>query len=201
MPLVVFLHGSGERGFGNEAQLKNGLLAFVEPENFRRQPCYILAPQCPPGLRWSGSDISKAAVFRETPTEPMRLLMLLLEEILEKNPAIDRNRIYLTGLSMGGAGTFDLLMRKPGWFAAALPLCGGGDPRFAEKIKDIPLWVLHGSRDTSVPPSRSRNIVEALEKQNAPVRYTEFNTLGHAIWQETYYNPEVMRWLFAQQRQ
>ncbi len=200
LPLVIFLHGSGERGNNNETQLKNGVLAFVEPEQFRQNPCFILAPQCPAGARWSGSDIATAATWQETPTEPMRLLIRLIEKILDENPAIDRDRIYVTGLSMGGAGTFDLLMRKPEWFAAALPLCGGGDPRFAAKIKDIPLWVLHGRRDTTVPVRRSRAIVEALKKLDAPVQYTEYATLGHGIWQETYYNAQILNWLFAQKK-
>ena len=200
LPLVIFLHGSGERGSDNEAQLQNGVLAFAEPEYFRRNPCFVLAPQCPPEQRWSGSDISLAATWRSEPTEPMRLLIRLIEQLLQDNPAIDRNRIYVTGLSMGGAGTFDLMMRKPEWFAAGIPLCGGGDPAYAEKIKNIPLWVFHGRRDEAVPVARSRNIVQALKTLNAPVKYTEYTTLGHGIWQETYYNPEVIRWLFAQKR-
>lgn len=200
LPLVIFLHGSGERGLDNEAQLRNGVLSFVEPKNFGEHPCFILAPQCPPDTRWSGSDISKAATYSESPTGPMNLLIRLIEKTLADNPAIDPGRIYLTGLSMGGAGAFDLLMRRPEWFAAAVPLCGGGDPGYAGKIKDIPLWVFHGARDNVVPPERSRRIVKALEKLKAPVRYTEYATLGHGIWQETFYNPEVIEWLFAQHK-
>lgn len=200
LPLVIFLHGSGERGYDNEAQLRNGVMAFVEPDNFRQHPCFVLAPQCPQGQRWSGTDIALAATWADTPTEPMRLLIQLIDQVLNENPAIDRDRVYVAGLSMGGAGAFDLLMRKPQWFAAAVPLCGGGDPAFAAKIKDIPLWVFHGRRDDTVPVKRSRDIVQALKKLGAPVQYTEYTTLGHGIWQETFYNPEVMNWLFAQKK-
>lgn len=200
LPLVVFLHGSGERGHDNEAQLRNGVLAFTEPENFSQNPCFVLAPQCPENDRWSGADIRTAATWSEAPTESMRLLIQLIEKLLRENPAIDRDRIYLTGLSMGGAGTFDLLMRRPEWFAAAMPLCGGGDPRFAEKIKNVPMWVFHGRRDDVVPIHRSQAIVQALEKIKAPVRFSEYATLGHGIWQETYYNPAVLQWLFAQRK-
>ncbi|MCC6462944.1 MAG: dienelactone hydrolase family protein [Saprospiraceae bacterium] len=200
LPLVIFLHGSGERGYDNESQLRNGVQSFIEPDNFRKNPCFVLAPQCPQDLRWSGANFNLAATWSDTPTEPMRLLIQLIEKILQENPAIDRDRIYLTGLSMGGAGSFDLLMRKPEWFAAALPLCGGGDPQQASRIKNIPLWVLHGSRDEVSPPGRSRRIVQALKKMGAPVQYTEYATLGHSIWQETYYNPAVMKWLFAQKK-
>jgi predicted peptidase len=200
LPLVVFLHGVGERGHDNEAQLRNGVLAFVESGHFQKNPCFVLAPQCPADARWSGTDIRQAAVWSETPTAPMRLLLALIETILTENPAIDADRIYLTGLSMGGAGVFDLLMRRPVWFSAAMPLCGGGDPLFAAKIKNVPIWVFHGRRDDVVPPQRSRAIVQALEQLDAPVEYTEYETLGHGIWQETYYNPEVLRWLFAQRK-
>jgi len=200
LPLVIFLHGAGERGYDNESQLRNGVYAFTEPENFRKNPCFILAPQCPEGIRWSGTDANNATTFFEQPTAPMRLLIALIQQTLDENPAIDRNRIYVAGLSMGGAGTIDLLMRKPEWFAAAIPVCGGGDPAFAEKIKNIPLWVFHGLRDEVRLPEHSRRLVHALETLKAPVKFTEYATLGHDIWQETFYNPLVMDWLFAQHK-
>ncbi len=200
VPLVVFLHGVGERGYDNERQLLNGVLAFAEGEQFRRFPCYVLAPQCPPDARWSGADIRTAVTWSETPTEPMRLLMLLIEHVLREHPDIDPRRVYLTGLSMGGAGVFDLLMRRPEWFAAAIPLCAGGDPAQAHRIRGVALWVFHGRLDEVVPPFRSRHIVAALRRQGQRVRYTEYASLAHAIWHQTYYNPEVMRWLFAQRK-
>lgn len=200
LPLVIFLHGSGERGFDNESQLRNAVYAFLEPANFGKNPCYILAPQCPSEFRWSGTDITNATSFLKNPTEPMRLLIDLIQQTLEENPGIDRNRVYVTGLSMGAAGAVDLMMRKPEWFAAGLSVCGGGDPVFAEKIKNIPLWVFHGLRDNVRLPIHSQRLVQALEKLNAPVKYTEYTTLDHSIWQETFYNPLVMEWLFAQKK-
>lgn len=200
LPLVIFLHGSGERGYDNESQLRNGVYAFTEPENFRKHPCFILAPQCPAGVRWSGTTMENATTFAEQPTEPMRLLIQLIRQILDENPAIDRNRIYVAGLSMGAAGAVDLLMRQPEWFAAGIPVCGGGDPQFADKIKNIPLWVFHGLRDEVRLPEHSRRLVKALETLNAPVKYTEYATLGHGIWQETFYNPAVLDWLFSQHK-
>ncbi len=200
VPLVVFLHGVGERGYDNERQLLNGVQAFAEGEMLKRYPCYVLAPQCPPDARWSGADIRTAVTWSETPTEPVRLLMGLIEQLLREHPDIDPKRVYLTGLSMGGAGVFDLLMRRPEWFAAAIPLCGGGDPAQAHRIRGVALWVFHGRLDEVVPPFRSRHIVEALRRQGQPVRYTEYDSLAHAIWHQTYYNPQVMRWLFAQRK-
>lgn len=200
LPLVVFLHGSGERGFDNEAPLRNGLTAFVEPAQWQKNPCFILAPQCPADGRWSGSDRFNVNQFRETPTAPMKLLISLIEKTIRENPAIDPDRIYLTGLSMGGSGVWDLLARRPELFAAALPLCGGGDPALADRMKNIPIWVFHGRRDDTVPTRYSRQMVEALMRVQAPVQYTEYETLGHAIWQETYYNPLVTAWLFQHKR-
>ncbi len=200
VPLVVFLHGAGERGYDNDRQLINGVLAFVEEEQWMRHPCYVLAPQCPPDARWSGADIRTAVTWSDTPTTPMRMLIALIEQLLRQHPDIDPERIYLTGLSMGGAGVFDLLMRRPEWFAAAIPLCGGGAPQQAHRIRSVALWVFHGRLDEVVPSYRSRRIVEALRRQGQQVRYTEYEGLAHAIWYPTYYNPEVMHWLFTQRK-
>ena len=200
LPLVIFLHGSGERGNDNEAQLKNGVQAFCEPNTWAKNPCFVLAPQCPDGHRWVDYNLSQVTVFTKKPTDPMRLLLALIDKTLAENPAIDRKRIYLTGLSMGGFGTFDLLMRRPALFAAAMPLCSGGDPQYAATIKDIPMWVFHGRRDDVAPCRLSRVIVSALKKAGGKPKFTEYTTLGHAIWQETFYNPEVTAWLFAQRK-
>jgi predicted peptidase len=128
------------------------------------------------------------------------MVLELVEKMLKDHPDIDPNRVYITGLSMGGFGTFDLLMRRPDLFAAGLPLCGGGDPRYADKIKNIPLWVFHGGLDDVVAPRCSRRIVEALEKIGGKVKYTEYSTMYHDIWNVTYYNPAVLEWLFAQKK-
>lgn len=128
------------------------------------------------------------------------MVLELVEDMLREHPDIDRKRVYITGLSMGGFGTFDLLMRRPDLFAAGLPLCGGGDPHYAERIKNIPLWVLHGTLDEVVLPRCSRQIVEALRQIDGKVKYTEYSTLKHDIWNVTYYNPEVLEWLFAQKK-
>lgn len=200
-PLVVFLHGSGERGVDNAAQMRNGVHAFVETETRRKHPCYLLVPQCPPEQRWGGSSKDWKALFSDTPTEPGRLLLALIDDVLKKNPDIDRSRIYITGLSMGGFGTFDALMRRPELFAAGMPLCGGGDPAQAHRLKHIPLWVFHGNLDEAVLPRFSRDMVAALRKNTPPrVRYTEYSTLSHNIWDVTYYNPAVLDWLFAQRK-
>ncbi|MDV7399811.1 prolyl oligopeptidase family serine peptidase, partial [Arthrospira platensis SPKY1] len=115
-----------------------------------------------------------------------------LDQWLAENPSIDPGRIYVTGLSRGGFGTFDLCYRRPAMIAAAAPLCGGGDPEKAKNIAAIPLWIFHGEVDPVIPVQHSIDMYEALQKVGAQPRLTTYSTLGHAIWQETYYNPEVM---------
>jgi len=128
------------------------------------------------------------------------MVLELLDKMLAEYPDIDRNRIFIQGCSMGGFGTIELLMRRPELFAAGMPLCGGGDIQYVDRIKDVPMWLFHGGIDEVVFPSFSRNMHAALKNKGADVRYTEFSTLGHSMWQETYYNPAVIDWLFAQKR-
>ncbi len=199
-PLVIFLHGSGERGTQNHEQMRNGVHAFCEEWVREKYPHYLLVPQCPPDVRWGGSSADWQTLFQAEPTTPGRMVLELVEKMLQEHPDIDPKRVYITGLSMGGFGTFDLLMRRPDLFAAGLPVCGGGDPRYAEKVKDIPLWVFHGGLDDVVLPRCSRRIVEALEKINGKEKYTEYSTMYHDIWNVTYYNPAVLEWLFAQRK-
>ncbi len=199
-PLVIFLHGSGERGTQNHEQMSNGVHAFCEEWVREKHPHYLLVPQCPPGVRWGGSSADWQTLYQPEPTIPGRMVLELVAKMLEEHPDIDPNRVYITGLSMGGFGTFDLLMRRPELFAAGLPVCGGGDPRYAEKIKNIPLWVLHGALDEVVLPRCSRQIVEALEQVGGKVKYTEYSTMQHDIWNVTYYNPAVLEWLFSQRK-
>jgi predicted esterase len=197
LPLLVFLHGSGERGNNNEIQLKNGVMAFCEPEQWRKNPCFILVPQCPEGQSWTAD---RGRPFHPKATPPMHLLMELIDSTLAQHPEIDRRRIYLTGLSMGGFGTFDLLARRPELFAAAIPVCGGGDEETVSRFAHIPLWAFHGSRDEVVYPERSRSMTAAIKRAGGSPHYREYHTLGHAIWQETYYSKETMRWLFKQRK-
>jgi len=199
-PLVIFLHGSGERGTQNHQQMRYGVHAFCEKWMREQHPHYLLVPQCPPDLRWGGSSKDWQTLYQKDPTEPGRMVLELVEKMLQEHTDIDPKRVYITGLSMGGFGTFDLLMRRPELFAAGLPLSGGGDPRHAEKIKNIPLWVLHGGLDDVVLPRCSRQIVQALEKVGGKVKYTEYSTMYHDIWNVTYYNQAVLEWLFAQRK-
>jgi len=124
-PLAIFLHGSGERGDDNEAQLKWGVMNFASSQNMKMHPSIVIAPQCPKNMSW-GNFSKEDWSLQPSPTKPMKLLMELINESI-KNLPVDINRIYITGLSMGGFGTFDAISRYPDLFAAAVPVCGGGD--------------------------------------------------------------------------
>lgn len=199
LPLLLFLHGAGERGSDNEKQLIHGK-RFLDSALQQKHPCIVLAPQCPNGKRWVEVSWKLPAHTQpEQPSEAFRLLIPLLDSLI-KNLPVDTNRIYVTGLSMGGFGTWDLLQRYPDKFAAAVPVCGGGDETKAKQIAHIPVWVFHGAKDKVVIPERSRNMVKALKKAGGKPRYTEYPTLQHNCWDSTYTNPKLYDWLFARSR-
>lgn len=197
-PLVIFLHGAGERGNDNERQLIHVAQELATEEMQQRYPCYVVAPQCPEGKRWVEVDWGDAAhEMPKTPSLPMTATFELIEE-LQNELSIDKQRIYICGLSMGGFGTWDAIQRKPELFAAAIPICGGGDPAFAEKISDIPTWVFHGDADGAVQVKRSREMVKAVSKIDDDIIYTEYPGVGHNCWAMTAENRLVWDWLFAQ---
>ena len=199
-PLVIFLHGAGERGADNEKQLVHGVPQFAAEENRKKYPCFLIAPQCPEGKRWVEVDWgSDSHTMPKEPGEAGRLTLELIDKLVKELP-IDRDRVYITGLSMGGYGTWDLLARRPELFAAAAPVCGGADESTAEKIKHIPVWVFHGAKDTAVKPARSRNMFAALEKAGANPKYTEYPDVGHNSWDNAYRDPKLFEWMFAQRR-
>ena len=199
-PLVVFLHGAGERGNDNEAQLIHGVREFATPEHRKKYPCFLIAPQCPNGKRWVEVDwSSKSHRLPKEPSEPLRLTVELVESLAKELP-IDPKRVYITGLSMGGYGVWDVLARKPELFAAAVSVCGGGDIETAERIKEIPVWLFHGDQDGAVPVSRSRDMVAALRKAGAHPKYTEYPGIGHNSWDAAYKDADMHAWLFAQKR-
>lgn len=199
-PLVVFLHGSAERGNNNESQLINGVMAFVERDFQTKHPAFIIAPQCPTGQKWSDYQLPDDISRKEYPSETGQLVIDLVIKMLSENPSIDPKRVYLTGYSSGAFGALDLLSRKKELFAAVLPVCGTMDKSHAALIKEVPIWFTHGSHDTVVPVEYSKELFEALTKLNSPVHYTEYNTLGHNIWQEVYYNTAIQDWLFLQKK-
>lgn len=199
-PLVLFLHGAGERGADNEKQLVHGTKEFAKPEVRRKYPAFVLAPQCPDGKRWVEVDWSLDS-HKQLPDDSDTIkLVLQLISSLQKEYRIDQQRQYVTGLSMGGYGAWDLITRHPEMWAAAAPVCAGGDEATAEKIAKLPVWAFHGDKDTVVKPHRSRNMIEAIKKAGGQPLYTEYKGVGHNSWAAAYADPKLMEWLFAQKK-
>lgn len=199
-PLVIFLHGAGERGTDNDKQLVHGVPEFAKPEHRKKYPCFLIAPQCPANVKWVDCDWGALSHKQPgEPTEPLRQTLELIDAMQKEFP-IDPKRIYITGLSMGGYGVWDALARKPELFAAAVPVCGGGDEETAPKIAKVPVWAFHGAKDGAVKPVRSRNMIEALKKAGGEPKYTEYPTVGHDSWVPAYRDGEMFKWLFDQKR-
>ncbi len=199
-PLVLFLHGAGERGDDNQAQLKHVVRIFVAAENRQKYPCFVLAPQCPAGEKWVDVNWGVPAHTQPAAPAPAMDLSLRLIEQLQKQYSIDADRLYVTGLSMGGYGTWDVIARRPDLFAAAVPMCGGGDEKTAPRIAGVPIWNFHGALDGAVPVARSRSMIAALKEAGAKPRYTEYPDCGHNCWDRAVAEPELLPWLFAQRR-
>ena len=200
-PLVIFLHGSGERGNDNEAQLKWGVMNFATDQAMIMHPAIVIAPQCPEHMQWG--NFSRGAgtnlTLQPAPSKPMELLIELIRQAI-KNLPVDTNRIYITGLSMGGFGTFDAIERYPHLFAAAVPVCGAGDVSRAETIAHIPIWIFLGSEDAAVNPLYSLEMLKALTKVGAHPGFTQYPEVGHFSWLGAYSDPLMMEWLFRQHK-
>jgi predicted peptidase len=182
-PLLMFLHGAGERGVDLGIVARHGPPRLVSREG-RMFPFVMVSPQCPGDGWWSSA--------RQIAT-----LGALLDTI-EARYRIDRRRIYVTGLSMGGFGTWGLAAAHPHRFAAIVPICGGGHPREAASIAHLPVWVFHGARDDAVPLARSQEMVAALKQAGGKPRFTVYPAAGHDSWTATYAKPALYRWLLQQ---
>ena len=197
-PLVVFLHGAGERGSDNKAQLTHGREMMLIAA--KKYGAFVLVPQCPGGEKWVDVDWGKSEhKMPEKPAQPMRLLVELIAKLQAQYP-IDTDRLYVMGLSMGGYGTWDTIQRYPVMFAAAVPICGGGDETQAQRIAKVPVWAFHGGKDTAMPVSRSRNMINAIKAAGGEPKYTEYPEVGHFAWVPAFKDPEMLKWLFAQKR-
>ncbi len=181
-PLVLFLHGMGERGDDLTLVAKHGPPKLIAAG--REFPAVVVSPQCPIATQFGWSKLA---------------VMALLEDVMERC-AIDPARVYLTGLSMGGFGTWDLACEHPERFAAIVPICGGGDPTKAAQLVGLPTWVFHGGADNVVPLAQSDAMVKALEAAGGTPKFTVYEGVGHDSWSATYNDPAMWEWLFAQHR-
>ncbi len=192
--LILFLHGSGERGSDNQAQLKHGIEPMLNYIRKNKIKAVVLIPQCPADRGWTSWE-------PDTPPSPETLLLLQLLDEKEKEFDADSGRVYITGVSMGGFGTWALLAMRPEKFAAAIPICGGGNPADAPKLVGLPIQVIHGGADRIVEPKWSRDMVDAIRKAGgSKIIYREFEGCGHDSWTSAYRDSGTWEWLFAQSK-
>ena len=198
LPLVIFLHGAGERGNDNCAQLKHCIKYFLNDTVTSRYPFLLMAPQCPNERRWVNTDWSLPEHKMDSlPTAELRGVMAVLDNLIDCG-AVDSTRVYICGISMGGFGTWDALQRWPEKFAAAIPICGGGDPAYAEAMKDIPIYIFHGLQDGIVMPSRSIQMYDAMQEVgNEEVILVIYPELGHGCWDEAFSTAGLFGWMFG----
>ena len=190
-PLVLFLHGSGELGTDNQKQMKVGLGPALREEP-ARCPAIVLFPQAE----------SKARVPIEVwaPNQPDGARALAILKRAEVEYKLDLDRIYLTGISMGGIGSWRQAAADPKRWAAVVPICGGGNSAHADRLINLPIWCFHGGADFVVPTAFSRQMIQAIEKAGGKPKYTEYAGVGHDSWNQAYREPDLWRWLFAQRR-
>ena len=202
-PLLIFLHGAGERGNDNEKQLVHGQQFMID--NFRvSYPAIVVVPQCPQGSYWSNVERHQLADkmtfnfdITDEPSQPMETLMALISWWISSG-LVDTNRVYIGGLSMGGMGTFELLWRMPETFAAAFPICGGSTlEKMKLYAKNTALWIFHGSEDSVVNPDYSREAFKRLKELGCDVKYTEYEGVNHGSWHNVFQEEYLPQWLFS----
>lgn len=207
-PVILFLHGAGERGNDNESQLVHGGKLFATDYLQDRYPAIVIFPQCPKESYWSNVDVDRSTYpiklnfnYDGGPTKPLQMVMDLLDSTIQQ-PYSDDNQIYLMGLSMGGMGSFELLSRRPDTFAAAIPICGGGDPNSVSGYaKNTPLWVFHGAQDNVVNPLQSMEMVSALLKAGVYPKFTLYDFANHNSWDPAFAEPDLLPWLFSHKKE
>lgn len=200
-PMVLFLHGSGERGDDNEKQLVHGASIFSNPVNSDKYPAFVVFPQCKEKY-WTGK-IDERSFMPGSPVPPESktegTLMELVDYLISNNP-IDSDRIYIVGISMGGIATYDLVCRYPDKFTAAVPICGAVNPDRLPEAKDVKFMIFHGEEDEEVPSYCSREAYKALNSVGANVEYIEFAGIGHDCWSSAFNYPTLLSWIFAQNK-
>jgi predicted peptidase len=191
-PLVIWLHGGGSAGDDNVGQIsldnKLGTHFWTRPENQDKHPAFVLAPQ---SLSTWDSNTENGL------SEELKLVLEILDGV-RKEYSIDPSRIYVAGQSNGGIGAWGLITKKPGMFAAAVPLCGAGNTRLASRAAKTAVWAFHGEKDDVIPVEHSRTMIAAVKRAGGTPRYTEYKGIGHDIWETVFKEPELEEWLFAQ---
>ncbi|MBI5722814.1 MAG: prolyl oligopeptidase family serine peptidase [Planctomycetes bacterium] len=198
-PLLVFLHASSECGTDNTGQFTHGRELMLKAA--KDYQSFVFIPQCPEDVnKWTGVDEdADPFTMPEKPNWPIALARQAIESLLKEYP-IDRDRICIIGISMGGFGCWEMLCRYPDFFAAGVPICGGGDLSKAERLKNTAVWAFHGAQDDTVSPEKSRKMIAAIKKAGGDPKLTEYKDEGHECWLKTFEDPKLLEWIFAQKR-
>ena len=198
--VLLFLHGAGERGSENFRQLYHGAAEVTSWCERNSEKVLLLFPQCPEGEQWVNTPWGDLSHTLPALSDSLKLALQMLESEIS-NSGADRNRIYISGISMGGYGTWDAISREPDLFAAAFPVCGGADTAQASKLVEMPILTFHGDNDTVVPTSRTRDMVAALLAAGSKkITYTEVPNCGHDSWFTAFGKDSSWKWLFSQKK-
>lgn len=206
-PIVLFLHGAGERGSDNTSQLIHGSKLFANDENREAFPAIVIMPQCPKDDFWANASVDRTTMpitlkFPNggEPTKALHLVMQLMDGMIAK-PFVNNSQFYVGGLSMGGMGTFEILSRKPDMFAAAFAICGGGNLEAAQTYATkTDLWIFHGAKDDVVNPQLSIDMVSAILNHGGKPNFTLYGKDNHNSWDSTFAEPQLLPWLFSKSK-
>jgi predicted peptidase len=206
-PLVLFLHGAGERGNDNEKQLTHGAKLFLDSINRKNFPAIVLFPQCPANEFWAAVKMDRSKQpyqfefdYAVPANWPLAAANALVQQMIADG-AVDAKRVYITGLSMGGMGTFESVYRYPKLYAAAMPICGGGNTNlYNARVKKVPFWVFHGSADAVVDVKLSQQMVQRLQQLKMRVKYSEYPGVNHNSWDNAFAEPDYLKWMFEQRK-
>lgn len=207
-PLVFFLHGAGERGNDNEKQLVHGGNIFLADSVRQKYSAIVVFPQCSTNGFWAninfrfGTTLKKGIIsFNKdgAPTKDMELAIQLFKYLQENYP-LDKNRLYIGGLSMGGMGTFEMVRRMPNTFASAFAICGGADTSTAAQLTKTAWWIFHGLKDNVVDPEFSKSMTAALKDNGAEVKLTLYPEDGHDSWDDAFKEPQLFSWIFSHRK-
>ena len=203
-PLLVFLHGAGERGTDNEKQLLHGSNLYTS-EIFRKNyPAIVVFPQCPKNSYWASVQKNKTKKLEKRFNFEKNLKIFHTQEVLElfmydleKSFNIDSSSRYLGGLSMGGMGTFELVTRMPNYFAAAFAICGGGNPAWSKTLGKTPFWIFHGDKDNVVSYRFSKRMYRKMKRFNKDTKFTSYKGVNHESWNNAFQETQLFPWVFS----
>jgi len=203
-PVHLFLHGAGERGNDNVSQLIHGGKLFLEKENREKYKSWVIFPQCSMDDRWPSiiSDNWNKTFENKTttPNKSLGLVIKLMDKFVEKKQ-VDKQRIYISGLSMGGMGTFEMLYRRPDMFAAATPICGNGISQLAKSYAaKVPIWIFHGSDDEVVSPKHSLKMAKAIIDSGGSPKMTLYENVNHGSWNNAFSEKDFLKWIHSKSK-